>query len=422
MNIHIVGIGGIGTSGLAQFLVHLKHRVTGSNMGKTEGTRLLEKTKIDHQTEHDANLVTPDIDLVLYSEAVPKTNPERLRADELKIPQKSYFEYLGELSAAYKTIAVVGTHGKTTTVGLLASGLVAAGVAPNVLMGAANPILSGGNFHMGRSDWLIVEACEYRENFRTLQPEIVLLTDIELDHTDYYTSLDQYLSAIKKVIGKAKIIICHKGARNTSALLGGFSGAVIYTDKTAHFNLQIPGEYNQENARLAMAAAHEMGNIDAALVTKGIESYSGGSRRQQYLGQHSGLHVYDDYGHHPTEISLTAAAIHSLHPGARLGLIFEPHQHARTISFFNDFLKSFTVADAVALWPIYAARDSAEDKQFTIHEFIKKDAQLCVVETPESAYDWAKNELTEGDVLLFMGAGVIDQVAQKVVALLQSSE
>lgn len=420
MKLHFVGIGGIGTSGLAQLCAHLGHEISGSNLGSNpifEKLRNLGFTSL--YTEHDAYNLATDTDLLIYSEAIPADNPERQRAAKLGIKEKNYFEYLGEISKSYQTIAVAGTHGKTTTTGLITSGFQATNFEATTLVGSTLDSLGGTNFKPGNNKFLLAEACEYRDNFKFLTPEVLIITNLEWDHADYYKSEDDYLAAFKRLAQKSKNILYHQNDEAVRTLL-----ADVHTNKLPipaqsanswEAILNIWGEANQQNATLSLALAHFL-ELNLETFKEGLGHYKGAGRRQEFLGEKNGVKVFDDYGHHPTEIKATLQAVRAHFPQAKIGLIYEPHQYSRTRQFFNEFADSFRLADYTGLFPIYEARDTDKDKaSVSLQDFQNNNPNLTLIEDIQDAQNFCQ-KLKTGDLLLFMGAGKISQFAHEFIA------
>ncbi len=414
MKIHFIGIGGIGISALAQFCHARGDTVYGSEIAETGILEKLRAQGIPIFIPQKAENIPQDCELVVYTEAVSTDNPERVEAKERGIQEKSYFQYLGDISRDFRTIAVCGTHGKTTTVGLLASAFQISGFDATVFVGSKLREFDNSNFHLGTNDFLLVEACEYRNNFQFLHPEIVLLTNAELDHTDFYRDADHYRSTFRDFCKKAKVVIYHEGDADAEVILTDFSGKKIVVSSEEMQNiasLQISGAHNRANATLAFNLAQHLG-LDLDQFKKGLESYKGAWRRQEFLGEKEGVRVFDDYGHHPTEIRATLQAFRERFPDRRIGLIFEPHQYSRTREFFPEFCDALSLADEVGIFPIYAARDTDEDKKsVSVQDLIDHISGAEKIETQEDAQSFVK-KLEGRDVLLFMGAGVIDQFAK----------
>ncbi len=420
MNIHFVGIGGIGISALAQFCFHRGDHVSGSNLGSNRVFEMLLNEGITSLYDvHDKHNLPTDLDLLVYSEAIPENNPERLEAKARGIKEKSYFEFLGDISHEFTTIAVAGTHGKTTTTGLIATGFQASEFDATIFVGSTLESLGGKNFHQGSNKFLLLEACEYRENFRFLKPDILLITNIEWDHADYFKSEEQYLEAFKNLAQKSKNICFHQNDEATRTLLEDIhANKVPIPEQSANsweYLLKIFGSANQQNATLALGLAHML-EINTDRFKEGLGQYVGAGRRQEFLGTKNELQVFDDYGHHPTEIKVTIEAFRQRFPDKRIGLIFEPHQYSRTRQFFDEFLESFSAPDFMGLFPIYEARDTAEDKAaVSIEDFIKINPEIEKIEILNEVDNFCK-KLEPGDILLFMGAGKISDFAHKYLS------
>jgi len=415
MKLHFVGIGGIGISGVAQFCKLRGDEVSGSDICESEIFPTLEKAGITVSIPQVAENVPDDCDLVIYTEAVNEENPERMAAKEKGLREISYFRFLGELSQEFRTIAVTGTHGKTTTCGMIASGSLAAGFNPTFFVGSTLKEFNGSNFHLGENEWMVAEACEYRSNFQYLKPDIVVLTNVEWDHPDSFPTEESYFKAFQDFVSEAKLVIYHRGSEGAERALEKFKGEKLsvpaQSENSWETLLKLTGQHNYDNATLALALAHKL-NLNLELFKKGLGNFTGAGRRQEHLGDIRGVYVYDDYGHHPTEIRATIAGLREKYPDARIGLIYEPHQFSRTKVFFEEFLQALQIPDITALFPIYEARDSEEDKQFSLDEFHHQNPDFQSVETLEEA-DQFFAQLKKGDILLFMGAGVISGFARE---------
>jgi UDP-N-acetylmuramate--alanine ligase len=406
MNIYFSGIGGIGISALAQFCLNRGDNISGSDIAESVMTRFLAKKGVLINFKQTAENISTNIDLLVYTEAVPVNNPERKRAQELKIPQKSYFEYLGEISRNFRTIAVAGTHGKTTTTGLISAGFLATKVNPTVVVGTVLNLFNGSNFHAGDSEFLIVEACEYRENFRFLNPEIIVLTGIDHDHIDAFPTEESYFLAFEKFIKKAKTVVYHADDENIARVLQNFSGQKIaIQDPAKKLDLKLIGEFNQRNALLAVKLA-EVLKLDLKSFTKGLQKFAGAGRRQEFLGEKDGILFYDDYAHHPVEIRELYKGFKEKFRGKKVGMVFEPHQHSRTKELFRDFCQTFANIDKLGIMPIYAARDSIEDKKFTIDNFFRENSEWQKVANFADMQKFLQ-EFGKNDVVIFCGAGNI---------------
>ncbi len=427
MNIHFIGIGGIGISGLAQLCLTRGDSISGSNQGSNPIFEMLKNLGIlKLYAFHDAKNIPDNTDLVVYTEAIPEDNVELQYAKGKKLPLKSYFEYLGEISSDYRTIAVAGTHGKTTTTGLIACGFMAADFDSTILVGSTLPEFEGRNFKIinpetfsadkTQKPWLLVEACEYRENFQFLEPEILIFTNVEFDHVDYFKDKEHYFQAFENLGNKAKTIIYHQEddvsasiAKRTSAELFPIP---VQSPNSVESLLRIFGNANVQNATLALGLAAYL-NIKMEAFKQGLGHFKGAGRRQELIGTLNGVQVYDDYGHHPTEIRVTIEAFRQKFPKAKIGLIFEPHQYSRTRQFFDEFVSAVEQADFVGLYPIYEARDTDEDKASVSNkELVSAVSSAVAIKTKEDVLEFLKN-LESGDILLFMGAGNISGFAKE---------
>ena len=306
----MVGIGGIGMSALAQALVYTGRTVTGSDRDASPVVVLLADKGIQVTIGHDGCNIPADTELVVYSDAITHENVERVRAREMHIPEMSYFEALGAYSAGVRTIAVAGTHGKTTTTGMLAQVLSHAGKKPTAIVGSTVRDFES-NFLAGENDVFVVEACEYRDHLLKLSPTVLVVTNIELDHTDYFPNLEALQNTFRIAVGKVPAhgyIITNPLDPTIAAVLDSAKATIIDYTREEVPELGLIGEFNRMNARAAKAAAHAVypdipeGEIDA-----GLASFRGAWRRFEYRGETPlGAQVYDDYAHHPTAIQKTA--------------------------------------------------------------------------------------------------------------------
>jgi len=361
MKIYMIGVGGIGMSALAQLYKTEGEDVSGSDREASPVTELLEKKDIRVFLEQRAENVPADAELVVYSDAVWEDNPERMRAKELGLRQVSYFEALGEVSKGKYTIAVTGTHGKTTTTAMLAKILKDAGKEPTGIIGSLVSEF-GSNFVEGKGDLFVVEGCEYRDHVLKLSPSILVLTNVEWDHTDWFPSL----AALQEMFGKAAAALPKDGALvvnptdpNVASIIAKANCRVIDYTKESVPELQLIGEFNKMNARAAAAAARAYApDIPDALIQKSLAEFKGTWRRFEYKGKTpEGALVYDDYAHHPTAIMKTLEAVREKFPDKTLIVAFHPHLYTRTRDLMEEFASAFSRADEVLIAPIYPARE-----------------------------------------------------------------
>lgn len=417
---YFVGIGGIGMSALAQMLKGQGMSVSGSDREESPVTVLLESKGIKVHIGQAAEHISKDIDVVVYSDAVPAENPERVRAEELGVPQYSYSQMLGKASEGKRTLAVAGTHGKTTTTGMLARILRDAGLEANAIVGS---IVSdfGSNYMPGNSDIFVVEACEYRDHLLELSPYVLVITNIEWDHTDYFPSLTAMQETFRKAIDRVPAdgaIVTNVQDPNIAPLLEGAKARVIDYTKEPAYTLRLPGEFNVMNARAAAAAARVVLPPGSdALIAKSLAAFSGTWRRFEYKGvTPGGAEVYDDYAHHPTAVKVTLKALREKTKG-NIIVAFHPHLYSRTKDLFEEFASAFSDADQVLVAPIYAAREK-DDGSVSSAMLAKRIREHGVdASAPESfqAIEELLKEANEGDVIMTMGAGDIYKIADNIV-------
>lgn len=433
--VHFIGIGGIGVSAIARMLA-LRGlgvegmQITGSDRSRSLVTDELEKSGIKVIIGHEAKNLPPDTELVIYTIAIPSNNPELLLAKSRGIPCVTYPEMLGIISRNKYTVAIAGTHGKTTTTAMLAKVCLEAKKDPTVIVGSLlkNNDDVGSNFIAGASDLLIVEACEYQRSFLNLHPNVVVITNIEADHLDYYKDLKDIKSAFSELVAKIPndgYLICNTKDKALATVIKKAKCQVVDWSKVTKPKLKVPGAHNIANAQAAVAAARVLG-INQSEATKSLLGFSGTWRRFEYKGAtSSGASVYDDYAHHPSEIKATLAGAREflrtrqkgVAPG-RLIAVFQPHLYSRTKLLLKDFAKSFNDADMVAIVDIYAAREKPDPS------ISSRDLVSLIAKQKKSAhYTPTLNETTAfvkavagpGDLVVVLGAGDIGQVAQAVL-------
>ena len=386
--IHCIGIGGIGLSAMARFFLAKGKTVTGSDVN--DSSLIQELIAEGAQITIGHGSLPEGTQAVIYSEAIPESNPERQGAGDLLM--LNYFEALGEISKNYKLIAIAGTHGKTTTTAMLGYLLQEAGLDPTVLVGSKVPQFGGKNFRMGQSEWMVVEACEYRRNFLPLHPQILGITNMEVDHLDYFKGEADYKAAFDELKAQSDEIV----------------EALDYQG-----NLTVPGEHNRWNAGLAAALAKHIGVEDLSP----LDSFQGTWRRFERRGEWNGAAVVDDYAHHPTELTMTIQTARREFANKRIVAVFQPHQHSRTATFMKGFAEALKLADLVIIPNIYATRDTAEDKEgMSVERFVTEleVAGVNVLHTGdfEVTRDFLDTALTPEDVLLVMGAGNVTELIQ----------
>jgi len=417
-NIYMVGIGGIGMSALAQLLKDQGAQVSGSDREDSPTTELLRRKGIEVTIGQKAENVPAETDLIIYTEAAWEDNPERMRGKELSLKERSYFEALGDVSAGKRTIAIAGTHGKTTTTGMLARILLYAGASPSAIVGSIVKDF-GSNYLAGKSDLLVVEACEYKRDFLTLSPEVLVVTNIELDHTDYYKDLADVQSAFRTLMEKAEVIVTDATHKNIAPLLEGLAAQIIDYRMEPPYETKLPGEFNIDNARAAAAAARaivpELADPD---LRKSIASFEGTWRRFEYKGKtKKGADVYDDYAHHPTAVRKTLVELKKRAKG-KIYVAFHPHLYSRTRDLLPDFATAFKDADRVVIAPIYPARevDDGTISSAILAGKIQENGTDAKAGTFTEIRKFFETEPAEGDIVMTMGAGDIYKVADQLIS------
>ncbi len=431
--LHFVGVGGAGMSGYARAAHALGARISGSDRADSP---YLERLRADGVLEasigHDAANLPASADVeVVYSSAIPPENPERAAARERGLRERPRAELLGELSALKRTIAVAGTHGKTTTASMLVHILRAAGMEPGWLVGAP---VGGGlpNAHWGAGEWLVVEADESDRSMLSLVVEIAVLTNVELDHHASFASLTELRAAFRAFVEPPPFAVMWDRPELLE-LRGGETVAYdvpapMLTPDGSRFvwrerevSLAVPGAHNALNAAAALEAARLAG-ADPERAIAGLAAFTGAGRRFQLLGATaSGASVYDDYAHHPTELEATLRAARTLKPG-RLVAVFQPHLYSRTALLAREFGAALALADVAVVLDVYPARERAEDfpgvSGLTI-ALAAADAAggrpVMWLPTFAAAEPVLRGLLGEGDLCVVMGAGDVDTLGHRLV-------
>lgn len=418
--VYFVGVGGIGMSALAQYFADHGAGVSGSDRDASPVTEMLEKKGIKVVIGQKKENVPKDAEAVVYSDAVPSDNPERVAAQEYGIPELSYFAMLGQVSVGHKTVAVAGTHGKTTTTGMLAKILKDAGASPTAIVGSIVRDFES-NFLHGDSDIFVVEACEYRDHVLEIAPTILALTNLEWDHTDYFASLEALQETFRKTIEKLPAdgaLVTNPSDPNIAPLLSSAKCSVIDYTKEPQRAIKLPGEFNQMNARAAAAAARAAyPAITEEQIGSALASFQGTWRRFEYKGTtKNGAEVYDDYAHHPTAVAKTLAALRKKVGDKKIIVAFHPHLYSRTRDLLNEFATAFSDADEVMIAPIYAAREIDDG---TISNVILAERITAAGTSARGAsFEKIRERLEaagQGEVVMTMGAGDIYKVADALV-------
>lgn len=426
-HIHFIGIGGIGMSGLARLYLHEGWRVTGSDRQKSENTEKLETEGAEITYEQKAENITtwgsdPQVDVVVYTEAMAADHPEMVAARESGVRMVNYFEALGEVANEYYLIAIAGTHGKTTTTAMLIDILEEASFDPTAIVGSLRS-KTGSNFRAGKSKYFVVEACEYKRDFLTLTPDVLVITNIEHEHTDYYHDLADVQDAFRELVAKVPedgAIVCDSSSTTVSPVVDGARARVI--DYRAHIDptqpLAVPGLHNRQNATAAAAAAAFL-DIDERFVRDALKYFIGTARRFEYKGDCNNAPVYEEYAHHPTEINAAIAGAREKFTEKRIVVLFQPHTHSRTDAFHSEFVDALAAADRILMVPIYEARTgdtgtvSSED---IIEELRARGVTAEYFHTIDAAGLAIQESVDADDVVIVMGAGDVIQVTRMLTS------
>ncbi len=448
VKVHFTGIGGISMSGLAQILMNAGFEVSGSDRSASDLTRKLEEEGARIFYGQRADNITDDIGLLVYTAAVKDDNPEIVRAKELGIPLMSRAELLGQIMKNYDTsIAVSGTHGKTTTTSMLTQILLAADADPTVSVGGMLPSI-GGNIRIGKSGCFVTEACEYTNSFLSFFPTVAVILNIEEDHLDFFKDINDIRNSFAKfasLIPESGLLVIDSDIDDIPEITKNVKGEVVTVSKTGpadltaaditynetgcasfdvikdqrsimRLQLEVPGKHNISNALAAVAVCLHMG-ISPEYIQKGLGDFTGTERRFQFKGKLGGATVIDDYAHHPTEIAATLSAAKN-YPHNKIRVVFQPHTYTRTKALFDDFVRELSAADEIVLADIYAAREKNDIgiSSNDLCEALKnngKDAHYF------GSFDEIENymlqNISPGDLLITMGAGDIVKVADSLL-------
>jgi UDP-N-acetylmuramate--alanine ligase len=419
---YFIGIGGIGMSALAQLMKDAGVEMSGSDREASPVTELLELKGIKVEIGQKAENVPQDADAVIYSDAVWLDNPERAEAARRGVKEYSYFRMLGKVSEGKKTVAVAGTHGKTTTTGMTAKILAAAGAAPTAIVGSLVKDFEG-NYLKGDSDIFVVEADEYKAHLLELSPYVLVIGNLEWDHTDFYPTFAAMQETFRKAAMKVAAdgaIVTNPNDPNIAPILEDTTARVIDYTKEPAYELSLPGDFNTNNARAAAAAARFVApRITDDAIAASLKAFRGTWRRFEYKGKtESGAQVYDDYAHHPTAVAATLAELRKKLPeGGRIFVAFHPHLYSRTRDLLAGFATAFKDADEVIIAPIYPARepDDGVTSNRLLAEKIAETGTHARFGTFDEIEQILRTEPKEGDIVMTMGAGDIYKVADRLV-------
>ncbi len=440
--IFFIGIGGVSMSSLAHISRMRGFSVAGSDRSEGAIVEKLRANRIKVHIGHAAENVA-DVDAVIYTLAIGEDNPEYLEALRRGIPAISRADYLGYVMTGFvRRLGISGMHGKSSCTGMCAAVFMAAEADPTVVSGAAYPAM-GGFYRIGGRDNFIFEACEYKDSFLDFNPTDAIILNAELEHVDYFSDLDAVIASFAKfaaLTGESGNIIANANDENVLAALREYHGNVItfgyaenadFTAKSLDMSsgraafdiykrgeyfcsvaLRVPGRHNIMNA-LAVAAAADAYGLSPEAIGRGLSEFRGICRRMEYCGKLSGAEVFDDYGHHPTEIAATLDGARAL-TEKRLVCAFQPHTYSRTKTLFADFVTALSAADEILLAPIYAAREPFDPEVSSAKLAAAIGNKATAYETTEALASALSGKLGAGDVLVIMGAGDIDRARDMI--------
>ncbi len=444
----MIGIGGISMSGIADILVNMGYRVSGSDRVSSVVTDKLIENGIKVYVPQSKNNINDDIDFVVYTAAIKDDNEEMIEAKSRNIPMMERGEFLGEITKLYSnTIGIAGTHGKTSTTSMVSLIFIEAGIDPTIQVGS---ILSniGGNCRIGKSDTLIIEACEYCDSFLNFKQKSAIVLNIDNDHLDYFKNIDNIKESFNKYISHLPqdgYLIVNNDDNNSSDLKNHTSANVVTYGiendamymakditydkdgcgsfdvifegkKLGRIDLSVPGEHNILNALAAISLSYSY-DISFDDIKNGIKKYKGASRRLEYKGKFKGADVYDDYGHHPTEIEATSKAIHKKEYNESW-VIFEAHTYSRAYKHKEDFAKALKDFDHIIITDIYAAREEniyGITEEDIVREIKKYGKEAFHISDYNDIKLYLSQYVKKGDLILTLGAGNVTKIADLLV-------
>ena len=445
--IHLIGIGGISMSSIALMLKNMNASVTGSDINETDITKNLNESGIKVLYGHHPELVQ-DADIVVYTAAIHEDDLERKEAKILNKPSYERAEFLGMLMKEFKnSLCVSGTHGKSTTTGMLSLIFLEAGLNPTIQVGAIMPEING-NTHLGNHDYFIMEACEYVDSFLHFHPTSAIITNIDNDHLDYFKNLNNIKKSFYKYVSllpengylvknnddvnsdeldkytNAKVITyginkeSNYMAKDITCNNLGHYSYKLYKDNTyiIDINLNINGYHNIYNSLAAFALAHEY-IFDINIIKNAIEKYHGVGRRFEYLGKYKGAYIYDDYAHHPSEIKTTLESVKSVKHKSSWA-VFQSHTFSRTKEHLDAFANVLANFDHIIIAKIYPAREINTfniSEDMLVDKIKNKNKNVIYIDDFDKIVEFLKENVKDEDLVITIGAGPINMVAKKLV-------
>ena len=445
--IHFVGIGGSGMCPLAEILHAKGYALTGSDNNESDNLKRIRALGIPVHMGHAAENIK-GADMVVYTAAVSEDNPELVAAREQQLPLIERAQLLGFITRQFKnTVAVSGTHGKTTTSSMLAQILLEADKDPSIFIGGRLPLINA-NGRAGGSDTMVCEACEFKDHYQAMTPAISIILDIDADHLDYFGTLENIIASFARFAGKTtgKVIYnaddanapkavkdipaekcitygeskdCSWHAENIKTVNGAYGDYDLYHDGTflTHITLGVPGAHNVYNS-LAAAAAATLCGATPAEIAAGLSHFRGAGRRFEFIGEANGVTFVDDYAHHPTEIAATISTAKKM-PYARVWAVFQPFTFSRTARHLNDFAKTLALADKVVVSDIMGSRETNEWGVHADQITAQIDGAVYLPTFPEIA-DYVAKNAKPGDMVLTMGGGDVYKCARMILQKMKS--
>ena len=449
--IHFVGIGGCGMSGLSRLVRAAGAQVSGTDLAPSATTDALAAEGIDVTFEEHAPTVPAGCDALVISAAVSGDHPQVREAQQRGIEIIKYAQMLGRLMLGRTSVAIAGTHGKSSTTAMLAHVLIQTGQDPSFIVGATCEQIGGG-CRVGRPDVLLAEACEYDRSFHNYHPTHAVILNVEEDHLDLYKGIEDIVEAFRifaaQIDPSGSLLIGHESAQRTAVAAGlecdietiGFAPQAdwqVIIDRNGpgsrqqvtirherqavcSFQCPLPGDHMGYNAAAAAVTAHRLG-CDWGEIASALASFRGLDRRMQLVGEREGVRVVDDYGHHPTEVDATLRALRAhyrpQHNGGRLICVFQPHQHSRTRFLLDQFAASFSQADAVIVPHIYFVRDSEADRRAVsaadlVHKLQQQGVLAVHIDAFGDIAHFLRHHCRPNDLLVVMGAGPVWKIAR----------
>ena len=448
-NIYMIGIGGISMSGIAEILVNWGFKVSGSDMSESAMIEKLRSNGINVNIGQVKENITKDIDLIVYTAAIKSDNPELVEARNLGIETVERGKFLGEITKLFKdVIGVAGTHGKTTTSSMVSSAFMSANLDPSIQIGA-NLRCIDGNYRVGNSDYFIIEACEYCESYLNFKQRSAIVTNIDNDHLDYFKNIDNIEKSFQKYVSMLPsdglLVVnmdderCYNLRNHTKANVlttsmtnekaDYYARNISYNDEgCASYDLMHNNE-KIDRITLGVAGSHNVSNslecialclwykLPSEMIKEGLIGFTGASRRLEYKGKFNGADVYDDYGHHPTEIKATADSILKKKFNSSW-VIFEAHTYSRVKEHLSSFAESLMDFDHVIVIDIYAAREKniyGVSEEQIVNKLKEDNVDAIYISDYDEIVDYLRKHVKENDIILTLGAGNVTKIAKKLI-------